>query len=223
MVGFAFRETEEAAAEVTRLFDFVWPTAVALWNLRWQVDGFLSAVPGASYEDVASRFVLGSDIAGADIRAMRDRITWDQQKERFAEFILTNAFAIYESWAGRILTLSNVSGMRDSDLYTVGNGTSKGLAAFISRVTTQPSSMMQLAFQPSFMKHRKVHVNEQENLLRCYKYFKEIGNCPIHRGSIADQRAIDALNDFLPVSSAASLKSKERVECLPWHWAIASN
>ena len=103
MVGFVFRETDEAAAEITRLFDFVWPTAVALWNLRWQVNGFLTAVPNASYEDVASRFVVGSDVHGADIRAMSMKTTWEEQKARFAEFVLTNVFAVYESWARRLL------------------------------------------------------------------------------------------------------------------------
>ena len=45
MVCFAFSETDEAADEITRLFEFVWPTATALWNLRWQVGGFLAIVP----------------------------------------------------------------------------------------------------------------------------------------------------------------------------------
>jgi hypothetical protein len=92
--GLAFQETDEAASEITRLFDFVWPTAVALWNLRWQVDGFLNAVPNASYADVASRFVVGSGIHGADIRAMSRNSNWEEQKARFAEFVLTNVFAV---------------------------------------------------------------------------------------------------------------------------------
>jgi hypothetical protein len=111
MVGFAFRETDEAASEITRLFDFVWPTAVALWNMRWQVGGFLSMVPEASYEDVASRFVVGSDIHGADIRAMSLNTTWEEQKARFAEFILTNVFAIYEGWAKRLLEFTQIRGV----------------------------------------------------------------------------------------------------------------
>lgn len=117
MVGFAFPETDAAADEITRLFDFVWPTATALWNLRWQVDGFLAAVPNATYEDVASRFVTGSGIHGADIRAMSIKTNWDDQKARFAEIVLTNAFAIYESWARRLLRSVQITGISDRNLY----------------------------------------------------------------------------------------------------------
>ena len=215
MVGFAFRETDEAAAEITRLFNFVWPTAVALWNLRWQVDGFLSAVPDASYEDVASRFVVGSDIHGADIRAMSLNTTWDEQKARFAEFILTNVFAIYEGWAKRLLKFTQITGVSDRDLYRLGDRVSNGLFVFIAGVNATPSVVMQRAFQPSFLAHRKVYEPQLENMLKCYKYFKEIRNCQIHNGGIADQKSVDAFTEFLPVSSAASLKTKGVIEFFP--------
>jgi hypothetical protein len=52
-------------------------------------------------------------------------------------------------------------------------------------------------------------------MLKCYKYFKEIRNCQIHNGGVADKKVVDAFNDFLPVSSAASLKVKETMEFFP--------
>jgi hypothetical protein len=215
MVGFVFRETDEAAAEITRLFDFVWPTAVALWNLRWQVNGFLTAVPNASYEDVASRFVVGSDVHGADIRAMSMKTTWEEQKARFAEFVLTNVFAVYESWARRLLRSTQVTGMSDRDLYRLGDQVSKGLPVFISRVVATPSPVMQRAFQASFSTHKKVHELQLVSMLKCYRYFKELRNCQIHNGGLADQKAVDAYTEFYPVSSAASLKTKEGIEHFP--------
>lgn len=215
MVAFAFPETDEAAREITRLFDFVWPTAAALWNLRWQVSGFLTAVPDASSQDVAGRFVSGSGIVGADVKGMVTKLTWEEQKDRFAEFILTNVFAVYESWARRLISSTGVRKMSDRDLYRIGNGSTSGLPAFISHVTATPSATMQTAFQPAFMRHKKVHVTELENMLRCYTYFKEIRNCQIHNGRVADQKAVEAFNSFSPVSSASALKTKEAVEHFP--------
>jgi len=215
MVAFAFPETDEATNEITRLLDFVWPTAAALWNLRCQVNGFLSVVPNASSQDVVGRFVAGSGIVGADVKGMVTRLTWDEQKERFAEFILTNVFAVYESWSRQILSSCGVHGMSDRDLYRIGNGTTSGLAAFIARVMATPSSAMQAAFQPAFLRHKKVHVAELEKMLRCYTYFKEIRNCQIHNGRSADQKSVDAFNSFSPVSSAIALKTKEAIEHFP--------
>jgi hypothetical protein len=215
VVGFAFPETDEAANEITRLFDFVWPTAAALWNLRWQVNGYLTAVPNASSQEVAGRFVAGSGIGGADVKGMVTRLTWDDQKERFAEFILTNVFAVYESWARRLILSCNINDMSDRDVYRIGNGTTSGLSVFIARVTETPSVAMQTAFQPEFLKHKKVYVTEQEKMLKCYTYFKEIRNCQIHNGRKADQTAVNAFNSFSPVSSASALKTKETIEHFP--------
>lgn len=212
MVGFAFSETEEATMEITKLFDFVWPTAVALWNLRWQVHGFLAIVPNASYQDIASRFVVGSDIHGADIRAMTNRMTWDEQKSRFAEFVLTNIFAIYEGWARGIVARTQISDTSDRDLYRIGNSNTSGLSFFMTRVCTVPSSVMQKHFQPHFLSHKKVFRDKINEMLICYKYFKEIRNCQIHNGGVADQKAVDAYNAFVPICSPSSLRTKGVIE-----------
>lgn len=215
MVGFAFKETNDAAAEITRLFDFIWPTATALWNLRWQVAGFLSAVPDATYREVAARFVEGSDIHGADIRAMHQNVTWDEQKARFAEFVLTNIFAIYESWARRIVDMSSLSGIKDLDLCNIGDGITRGLSAFICRVNATASPTMITTLQPAFRAHKKVYADQLSSMLKCYRYFKEVRNCHIHNGGKADQRAVDAYNHFLPVSSTSALKTKEALQHYP--------
>ena len=215
MAGFAFEETNDAAAEITRLFDFIWPTAIALWNLRWQVAGFLSVVPEATHDEVAARFVIGSGIRGADIRAMHQNVSWDQQKSRFAEFTLANIFAIYESWARRLVYTSRLRGVNDRDLFTVGDGVSRGLGVFIRQANAMTSPTMQSSLQPGFRAHKKVHVAQLDNMLKCYRHFKEVRNCLIHNGGVADQRMVDAYLDFLPVSSASALRTKESIQHYP--------
>jgi hypothetical protein len=48
MAYYFFPATRFAASQITDLFDFVWPTAAALWNLRWQVAGFLKEAPAST-------------------------------------------------------------------------------------------------------------------------------------------------------------------------------
>ncbi len=103
MVNFAFEETGFAADAIADLFDFVWPTAIGLWNLRWQVKGYIDSVPNATTDDAHKRFVLGSGIHGSDLKSMIKHRSWEAQQEKLAEVILTNAFAIYESWTHQIL------------------------------------------------------------------------------------------------------------------------
>ena len=42
-------------------------------------------------------------------------------------------------------------------------------------------------------------------MLTCYRFFKELRNCDMHRGGIADQRLMDAYTLFTTVSTPAGL------------------
>jgi hypothetical protein len=93
-----FHTTTSARIQVTALFDFVWPTATAMWNLRWQVQGYLGVVPDATVADLNARFIHTSKIHGANLRRACIDQAWDKQLEFFAHILLTNLFAIYEGW-----------------------------------------------------------------------------------------------------------------------------
>lgn len=207
-----FDSTQEACKEITRLFEFVWPTAVALWNLRWQVDGFMKSVPDATWEDVNARFVVGSKIHGADIRRMSKQVSWEDQKEQFAKFVLTNAFAIYESWAKNMIAVAALSNYSGRSLWRIGVGQSKGINDFITEINAYPSDTMARCFKPAFATHKKYLPNLLDSMMKCYIYFKQIRNCQIHNGGIADQRSVDAYTAFAPVASASSLRTKENLE-----------
>ena len=152
MSKYIFLETKYSTQEITRIFEFVWPTAVALWNMRWQINGFLEAVPNASYADVRARFVVGSDIHGADVRRMHEKISWEEQQIRFSEFILTNAFAVYEGWAQQILSRSGIAGFTGSTFWTLDNNGSWNVKRFISTVNAQESELMKVCFTPTYEK-----------------------------------------------------------------------
>src|SRR5271167_2227282 len=64
---YVFQAAYDAHRELTELFDFVAPTAIALWNLRWQVQGFLKEVPNATSNDLSNRFAFGSGMRGGEL------------------------------------------------------------------------------------------------------------------------------------------------------------
>src|SRR5437016_5497131 len=47
-----YPSTESFRSQHSDLFDFVHGSAAALWNMRWQVQGYLSVVPRASEEEL---------------------------------------------------------------------------------------------------------------------------------------------------------------------------
>src|SRR3990172_7350655 len=93
-----FDQSKAAFAQITDLFDFVWPTAASMWKLRWQVAGYFAARPNATVEDLEGRFVSGSGIHGANLKRACVDQTWTRQQERFAKFLLIDTCATYEAW-----------------------------------------------------------------------------------------------------------------------------
>jgi hypothetical protein len=78
-----YRASEGASDQVTALFRFVWPTAAALWNLRWQVQGFVGVRSSAPAEELQHRFVLGSGLLGVDLKTACLEHTWEVRLPRF--------------------------------------------------------------------------------------------------------------------------------------------
>lgn len=93
---YVFRASRDAHKSITRLFDFVHPTAISLWNLRWQVQGYLKNVPDADARTLEARFASGSGIGAGSLKRATVETTWDEQLENFASFILANTIAIFE-------------------------------------------------------------------------------------------------------------------------------
>jgi hypothetical protein len=81
----------------------------ALWNLRWQVRGYIDTIPHASPDTLEKRFVLGSGVHGANLRRACVDITWEQQQEEMAAVVLVNVLAIYDDYANQIASIAKKS------------------------------------------------------------------------------------------------------------------
>ena len=83
---------------VTNLFDFVWPTSVALWNLQWQAKGYLAQVPNATVDELHARFVAGSGVRGANLQRLAAETAWVEMQQWFSRLLLSETCALFEGW-----------------------------------------------------------------------------------------------------------------------------
>ncbi|MEB3324186.1 MAG: hypothetical protein VKM17_02470 [Cyanobacteriota bacterium] len=206
-----FMASRQAAANITDIFDFVWPTAAAMWNLRWQVDGFLRIHPSVSEDILVGRFIQGSGINGANLRSACIDTSWQQQQERFAKFLLIEVCALYEGWLEGVkgelgLASFNVKGFQ----FPSTNG--RGLQAALADATASVSAEMASCISPALAKNKKYANQKIENLLKCYSYFKECRNSLIHRGSLVDQKVFDAYVSYNALTRN-DLGLKEKPQC----------
>jgi hypothetical protein len=204
---YVFRCAYDAHLEITRIFDFIQPTIVALWNLRWQVHGFLSQVPMATSEDLANRFALGSEMRGGELRRACIEIPWERQRADFAEFILIACIATFEEYTARIAEIA-APPSRQRQLSKVLQFPTQNSASPVATIV-RPSSALRGVFSTSLQSNRRYSPNTLNHLLICFRFFKETRNAIAHNGGRASQEAVDAYNRFRSVATTSALGLSE--------------
>jgi hypothetical protein len=218
---FFFETTPGAQKNLIELFDFVWPTAAAMWNLRWQVRGYLHALPQATQESLMGRFVEGSGIQGVNLRKTCLEQTWESQQEEFARLALINTIAIFEAWLRQTLRdLGKHTKENEKDLQfptQIVKGKTKGIQSALARIVAPESALIKKVFYPLLQQNRKYAASHLENLLVCYRYFKELRNSIIHHGGEADKKAEEAYMTFSGIATLGQLHVAEVPKHHPVH------
>jgi hypothetical protein len=197
-----FPASKAVAARLTDLFDFAWPTAVAIWNLRWQVTGLIGVVPQISYEELQGRFVAGSGIRGANLRRACTELSWEDQQQQFARFLMFEFCAIYESWCEEMAPLIGLNDMKKKNnlqfpsSFDSSGRPSRGIRKVLSSLPKPNSPFLIDSFSEILESNSKYSVKYLEELFLCYRYFKEIRNSLIHNGGTLSADLIDAENKF---------------------------
>jgi len=218
---YVFRSTRDAHRQLTQLFDFIHPTAIAMWNLRWQVRGYMECVERPSHQDIEARFARGSKISAGSIKKSTVDTTWEAQLQQFASIILINTIAIFEDFTANMAALiytdrtrrrrmadamqfpaSQANKDRPDPLRLVG----QQLSPFSGAVTWDKAVL------------RRLDLNAQHDLLLCYRLFKEIKNAIAHNGGRANNSTKEAYERF----SAVIVNGKVGATNAPDHTSINS-
>jgi len=207
---FVYKAARDAHEQITRLWDFMSPTIVAMWNLRWQVQGFLAVRPQSTQQELVQRFALGSSIRGNEIRRSCVDNSWEDQQARFASMLLTNAIAIFEEFIEGMVSLS----IADENQ---ARRTSKALQFPVGSARNYQNGYAELGapvrelvgvFNSGAALGRWYSGAHIQSLLLCYRFFKEIRNSGVHSGGRATQELVTAYAAFQPVATAAQLGVK---------------
>lgn len=216
-----FVATRNATKQITELFDFMWPTVASLWNMRWQVDGYRAVKPDVTEQELYNRFIFGSEVKSMSFKKSFVQQQWDYQRHIFSKILLTNIFVIHESWILEILTTLNadIGNNRKhlqfpTDLTDPNPNRHNGIWVVINNLCASESLMLKNAYYTGLKRHRKNTLQNLDNLMMCYRYFKEIRNSLAHNGGKVGQRLIDAYNSFNLVATTADLGMNE----VPHHY-----
>jgi hypothetical protein len=218
MPSFFFASTVQTRSQFTEIFDFIWPTATAMWNLRARVAEYLSANPDATDPELKATFLQGSDINGSNLRRACVQHSWEQQQSAFARTLLVNVIAIFEAWIEETLeSIGKNTGTTAKELqYPTNPLTGAGGAMqAISQLAGVESTLLKSNFYDALRRNREVDASRVDALLVCYRYFKELRNCELHYGGVAGQRLIAAQNRLLAIRQPDQLGMTEIPQYYP--------
>lgn len=177
-------------ASHVELYDFALPAAAGMWNLRWQVRGYVDAKPTVSATELSSRFVFGSGLSYRNLRAPFVDQGWEEQQDQFARFLLMNLVSLYEGFVAELeidFALKGVAKSLQFPSYGVGGRDKAGVNEALSDLATTPSAVMEKNFRPIAISHPRYRRSNIDDLMQMFRYFKEVRNAYAHANGVVKE------------------------------------
>ena len=183
---FFFASSAAFHRQLTGLYDMIHPTAAAMWNLRWQVKGYVDERPDTSKNELHGRFVAGSGIGSANLVRHCVENSWEEQQSELALLALYAGISLYEGWvAGLELGTARERKM----LQFPSGGSAGGAGAVVSRHQASPSAVVDRIYGATLRSGSRYLPGRREDLLLAYRCFKEARNSSAHAGRVANDIA----------------------------------
>ena len=203
-----------AEDQLNGLFDFVWPTAVAMWNLRWQLKGFLSEHPDAGQIELCHRFISSHRINPPHTLNYANLVkaqsgNWSEQTSELAKLVLTNSIAIYEAFLEELCGAVGLTGGQNTHLQFPTSAPYRGSHSYqtvLTGLAGARSPTMDSELYPGLVASRNNQLGNLEPMMVCYRCFKEMRNAWIHSGGrVNDAYRANAINAFSTTCNPAQL------------------
>lgn len=186
-------------AQMTEIFDEVWPTVTALNMLRWQVKGYYEEYCITNNGKLSQKFVEKEDVTNRP-NLYRTCIadSWEDIEYRIAKNLLTNIFACYEGWVENILNLLNVTNLKNNVIcFQNPSSKPKNYSSLLTQLSIGGNANLINAFYDVYKGHSKHYdYSKLDNWLLFYRYFKECRNAIIHNGGQTTNRVVGAYSQI---------------------------
>lgn len=207
MANRMFDATNNFFTAFTQVNDFAQVSAASVWTMRWQVKGFF-AESGFYSEthtrpkqaDLKSRFLAGSGLQRANFRSLVDGQTWPEQAVILAEMTLLTFTSLFEGWTDSISDEAGLSRTNRDALQWPSHAASPrfnnagaalpGIDRALQAGQSSISNVMKQCFYLSYKADRQYSLNQIDQLLICYRYWKEIRNAIAHAGGRATDKCL---------------------------------
>lgn len=190
-------------AQITDIFDRLWPTLTALKMLRWQVRGYYEELGIGNNGALTKRFVDSIDKTWRpNLYRTCIKQTWVDTEYSVACDLLVNLFARYEGWCENILR--ELGYTQDRQIKT----DSKKLqfpgkfSTFLNSLKNGADPAIASSFYNLYaITNKRYNLVHLDNYLEYYRFFKECRNSIAHKG---ETTSLDIINAHRAISGITS-------------------
>lgn len=203
---FYFEESNNLQNEIIALHDFVLPMSTAMWQFGNTIKQELQSASPPNAAQLAKKYNTAPKTRGTtDLIHPFNTISWDAQLQRIAEISLVNVIAIFEVWCEEICTKLGRPDLAIRLQFPTNASKTKGVGSAIAEITVSESNALKDSIYAALINSKKYSFSTLDNLLKSFRYFKELRNSFMHRGRLCDGKLYGAQSDFLPVANAPLL------------------
>jgi hypothetical protein len=205
---YAFEATNNLHRSIVSMHDFILPASTALWQFRKVIiDEYRDFSRPKMIDYLYTKYNTAPGTrASTNLITPFVKHTWEMQRDRLAEITLINIIAIYEFWCDEICSVFGRPQLANRLQFPSNAAGTNGILSVLTEMKTNNiSPMMRKSVYPGLIATGKYSLATLNNLLKCFRYFKELRNCLMHRGRICDQRLCYAQRRFVSVADKGSL------------------
>lgn len=180
-------------------------------------------MPQATSEEMGARFILGSGIRNVNFKQLEES-SWPEMQGWFAKLLLSETCALFEGWIASALDELQLPAavrrprspnsidklLQFPSVFDATGLATSGLQKALNSIHASGKSVpMQASFETPMIASRKNSRAHVENLLVCYRVFKEARNSFIHHGGRATTTSQTSYASYA-TETALSLGLKEK-------------
>ena len=209
MQNFFFEASNDLRSEIESLNEVALPMCSALWNFRKTIAGEYAENESVSLEHLKEKY---NDAPGArrsaNLRLAFIDTSWEEQLKSVSELYLIGIISTYEYWTERLTSEMDEPSLYIKLQFPSNSTRTNGVGFALNEMNGTESDPIRDEVYPSLVRSSKYSIQSLEALLKCFRYFKELRNCLLHRGKLCDGKLYGAQSEFLPYANEGALGMK---------------
>ncbi len=194
-----FEPSKLFLAQITELFDDVWPTVTAIQYFRDQVVDYCKTHTVKDNQTLVKKYAKSKDKTNRpNLARFCIQDTMEEIKLGIAKNLLINLFAYYEAWVEEMLEIMNCNNRinRYEFQYPSGQQTNN-YNVVLSNVRNNGCQVLIDSYYNQYQNNKLYSLTSVDYWLHYYRYYKELRNSIAHGGGVVTQKLVDAYNDVI--------------------------